>query len=117
MTLPSTVNRSTVETMMEFLVQFELNIPPGVPESEVESRQRAEAAAAETLAGEGHLVRLWQVSADTGPTAVLGLYRASSVEELDAFLLALPLYEWMRISITQLLQHPNDPLRVQVIAK
>jgi muconolactone delta-isomerase len=46
--------------MMEFLVQFELNIPDGVPESEVEDRERAEAAAAETLAGEGHLVRLWQ---------------------------------------------------------
>jgi muconolactone delta-isomerase len=46
--------------MMEFLVQFELNIPDGVPESDVEDRERAEAAAAETLAGEGHLVRLWQ---------------------------------------------------------
>ena len=103
--------------MMEFLVQFELNIPDGVPESEVEKRERAEAAAAETLADEGHLVRLWRVSSDTGPTAVLGLYRASCMEELDALLSALPLYQWMRTSITPLVQHPNDPRRVRVTAE
>jgi len=103
--------------MMEFLVQFELNIPDGVPESEVENRQRAEAVAAETLAGEGHLVRLWQASVGTGRPTVLGLYRADSKPELDGLLGTLPLYEWMRTSITPLVQHPNDPLRVRVIAK
>jgi muconolactone delta-isomerase len=103
--------------MMEFLVQFELNIPDGVPESEVEDRKRAEAAAAETLADEGHLIRLWLASVGTGRTTVLGLYRASCAEELDALVYALPLYEWMRTSITPLVQHPNDPMRVRVMAK
>ena len=103
--------------MMEFLVQFELNIPDGIPESEVQDRERAEAAAAETLAGEGHVVRLWQASVGTGRTTVIGLYRAGSRAELDGLLGALPLYEWMRTSITPLVQHPNDPMRVRVIAK
>jgi muconolactone delta-isomerase len=103
--------------MMEFLVQFELDIPDGVPESEVKNRQRAEAAAAETLAGEGHLVRLWQASVGTSHTTVLGVYRAGSKAELDGLLSALPLYEWMRTSITPLVQHPNDPMRVRAIAK
>ena len=102
---------------MEFLVQFELDIPDGVPESEVEQRERAEAAAAETLADQGHLVRLWRASTGHGPTAALGLYRAGSRAELDALLVALPLYEWMRTSITPLVQHPNDPMRVRVIAR
>jgi muconolactone delta-isomerase len=97
--------------MMEFLVQFELNIPDGVPESEVEDRERAEAAAAETLAGEGHLVRLWQAPVGTSRKTVLGLYRAGSKAELNGLLGALPLYEWMRMSITPLVQHPNDPMR------
>src|SRR5437870_2358716 len=96
--------------MMEFLVQFELNIPDGVPESEVEDRERAEAAAAETLAGEGHLVRLWQAPVGTSRKTVLGLYRAGSKAELNGLLGALPLYEWMRTSITPLVQHPNDPM-------
>ena len=102
-------SRSSEETMMEFLVQFELDIPDSVAESEVEDRERAEAAAAETLADEGHLVRLWQVSVGTSRTRVLGLYRAGSKAELDVLLGALPLYEWMHTSITPLVQHPNDP--------
>src|SRR5258708_30596932 len=102
--------RSSEQTMMEFLVQFELNIPDGVPESEVEDRERAETAAAETLAGEGHLVRLWRASVGAGHATVLGLYRAGSKAELDELLGALPLYERMRMTITPLVEHPNDPL-------
>ena len=101
---------------MEFLVQFELDIPDGVAESEVEDRERAEAAAAETLADEGHLVRLWRASVGIGPATVLGLYRATSEAELEGLLGALPLYEWMRTSITPLLQHPNDPEENRAIA-
>jgi hypothetical protein len=36
---------------MEFLVQFELDIPDGVAESEVEDRERAEAAAGRDVGG------------------------------------------------------------------
>jgi muconolactone delta-isomerase len=96
--------------MMEFLVQFELEIPDGVAESDVDDRKRSEAAAAETLADDGHLVRLWQVSVGSGRTTVLGLYRASSKVEVDELLSALPLYEWMRTRVTPLLPHPNDPI-------
>jgi muconolactone delta-isomerase len=98
---------------MEFLVKFALDIPDGVADSEVEDRARAEAVAAETLAEEGHLVRLWQVSTDIDPTTVLGLYRAASKAQLDALLGALPMYEWMQTSITPLVQHRNDPARIQ----
>jgi len=102
--------------MMEFLVQFESNVPDGIAESEVEDRERAEAAAAETLADEGHLVRLWQASVGIDRTTVLGLFRAGSKAHLDGLLGALPLYEWMRTSITPLVQHPNDPARTRGIA-
>jgi muconolactone delta-isomerase len=102
--------------MMEFLVQFELEIPDGVAKSEVEDRERAETAAAETLADEGHLVRLWKASVGTGRITVLGLYRADSKAELDRLLGALPLYEWMRTSITPLGEHPNDPAKFRAIA-
>ena len=98
--------------LMEFLVEFELDIPDSVPKSEVEDRKMAEAAAAATLAEEGHLIRLWQIfDGHDGPT-VLGLYRADSRAELDVLLGDLPLSEWMQTSITPLVQHPNDPARV-----
>jgi muconolactone delta-isomerase len=94
---------------MEFLVQFELDVPEGVAQSEVDDRKRAEAAAAQTLAAQGHLVRLWQASIGGGPTTVLGLYRASTRADIDELLGALPLYDWMRTTITPLIAHPNDP--------
>jgi muconolactone D-isomerase len=97
---------------MEFLVHFEVDIPDGVAEAEVEDRERSEAAAAATLGDEGHLVRLWRVSVG-GRTTILGLYRAGDAAELDVLLRDLPMYEWMQTSITPLLQHPNDPAGVR----
>jgi muconolactone D-isomerase len=89
---------------MEFLVEFDVNVPDGTPESEVEDRERAEASAARSLAAKGHLVRVWRREGK-----VLGLYRAQSRSELDGLLGALPLYDWMQVAVTALEPHPNDP--------
>jgi len=94
---------------MEFLVGFDVAIPAGTPESEVKERVGAEATAAAGLAGEGHLVRLWKPPVAPGETKAVGLYRAESEAQLDALLGALPLNGWMRISVTPLEPHPNDP--------
>jgi muconolactone delta-isomerase len=92
-----------------------LDIPESVAQSEVEDLERAEAAAAATLADEGHLLRLWRTSDEGGRATVLGLYRAGNRAELDGLLGDLPLSEWMHTSITPLVQHPNDPARVQAL--
>jgi muconolactone D-isomerase len=101
---------------MEYLVEFEVNIPPGTPESEVEDRQNAEAVAAGTLADQGHLVRLWKAPDASGSSTVLGLYRAQSRAELDGLLGSLPLSEWMHTTVTPLRHHPNDPAAARAIA-
>jgi muconolactone delta-isomerase len=93
---------------VEFLVEFEVKIPEGTPESEINHRNGAEAAAAAKLVDEGNLVRLWKPRVGTAGK-VLGLYRAGTETELDALLKALPLSDWMRVTITPLGQHPNDP--------
>jgi muconolactone D-isomerase len=97
-------------TPMEFLVEFEVNVPGGAPTSEVEVRKRAEAEAAARLVDEGHLVRLWMLPAAPGETKALGLYRADSQAQLTGLLVALPLYDWMRVTVTPLERHPNDPV-------
>lgn len=94
---------------MEFLVEFEINIPRGTPESEVTGRQEAEAVAAAALADQGHLVRLWKRPVAPGQVNAIGLYRAESETEMDDLMRALPLYEWMRVTVTPLEPHPNDP--------
>ena len=92
---------------MEFLVEFEVHVPDGAQASEVEVRKSAEASAAARLVDEGHLVRLWK---PPGETKALGLFRADSEAQLAGLLGALPLYDWMNITVTTLEAHPNDPV-------
>ena len=96
---------------MEFLVEFEVEVPAGTPHAEVEQHQRAESAAAAKLAEEGHLVRLWRRPLVGDGTTAIGLYRADSEAELDGLLGALPLADWLRVTVTPLAAHPNDPAR------
>ncbi|MDQ6911085.1 MAG: DUF3237 family protein [Actinomycetota bacterium] len=97
------------ESVMEFLVEFEVRVPARTPQSEVSDRETAESAAAAKLADEGHLVRLWRrPRVGDGATAV-GLYRADSKAYLDALLADLPLADWLRVTVTPLESHPNDP--------
>ena len=94
---------------MEFLVEFELNVPEVIPESEVQERVSAEAAASAALAREGYLERLWRPPVAPGETKAIGLYRAETQPQLDGLLVGLPLGPWMRVSVTPLGRHPNDP--------
>jgi muconolactone delta-isomerase len=94
---------------MEFLVEFKVKIPAGTPATEVERRERAEAAAAAELAREGTLVRLWNQPVGDREANPLGLYRAESTEQLRLLLDALPLGDWLHVAVTPLEPHPNDP--------
>jgi muconolactone D-isomerase len=95
---------------MEFLVEFEVEIPAGTPDAQVEQHQRAESAAAAKLAEDGHLVRLWRRPRVGDGTTAIGLYRAFSQAQLEDLLAALPLADWLRITVTPLEAHPNDPV-------
>jgi muconolactone delta-isomerase len=94
---------------MEFLVEFDVDVPAGASESEVNRRQRAEAFAAAKLVDDGHLVRLWKPPAAADENKTLGLYRADGETQLGGLLDALPLRDWMRVTVTPLEPHPNDP--------
>jgi muconolactone D-isomerase len=94
---------------MEFLVEFEVEVPAGTADAEVEQHRRAESAAANKLAEDGHLVRLWRRPLVGDGTTAIGLYRAESEAELDDLLAALPLADWLRVTVTTLEPHPNDP--------
>jgi muconolactone D-isomerase len=94
---------------MEFLVEFELEVPDGVAASDVIFNEVDAARAAERLADEGYLERLWIVPSGLDKDHILGLYRAKNVNELDGILDNLPFHEWVNVVITSLEPHPNDP--------
>jgi muconolactone D-isomerase len=96
---------------MEFLVEFEVEVPDGTSDTEVERRNREEAVAAAGLAAEGNLLRLWRPTAAAGDPTAVGLYAADSRAKLDALLCALPLADWMHVTVVPLAPHPNDPGR------
>ena len=75
--------------------------------------KHAEASAAARLAAEGRLVRVWTRPLASGETEVLGLYRADTKSQLEAWLGALPLHEWMNVTVTPLEPLPNDPAAVR----
>jgi muconolactone D-isomerase len=101
-----------LEDVMEFLVEFDIDVPDGTPQTEVADRQTAEASAAAKLADDGHLLRAWKPPVAHAEWRVLSLYSAESETELNSLLQALPLFDWMRITVTPLAPHPNDPAPV-----
>jgi muconolactone delta-isomerase len=87
---------------MEFLVEFEVEVPAGTPDEHVEQHHRAESAATATLAEDGHLVRLWRRPLLGDGTTAIGLYQAQDGAALDGLLAALPLADWLRVTVTPL---------------
>ena len=64
---------------MEFLVEFERDVPGGTPESEVRDRQDAEATVAAQLdVPRASRARTWKLTVAPGEAKVLGLYEADS---------------------------------------
>ena len=101
---------------VDFLVEFEVNIPDRTQSGEIQARDGAEASAAARLVNEGHLLRLWRVPAVGDETKAVGLYRADSEAQLIELLRALPLSDWMNVTVTALEAHPNDPGSTATVA-
>ena len=90
----------------EFLVTFTLAVPPGTPGKTVHDTKAREAQAAHTLAGHGHLLRLWALP---GAGQTLGLYQARDTAQIETILASLPLAPWMTTDTVPLSPHPSDP--------
>jgi muconolactone D-isomerase len=94
---------------MEFLTDLVTTVPDGTSPVKVDELRQAEAVRAAELAKKGHLVRLWRPPLGPGEWRSIGLFRATDEAELREVLASLPLHVWMKITITPLTPHPNDP--------
>lgn len=94
---------------MEFLADMRTYVPAGTADSEVEDTKSRESARAKELAAEGHLLRLWKPPVEPGEWRTIGLWRADNQMALQSLLATLPLHPWMKVDITPLAPHPNDP--------
>jgi muconolactone D-isomerase len=94
---------------MEYLTDLVTTVPEGTSPAKVDELRAAEEIRAVELAKAGHLVRLWRPPLDPGEWRSIGLFRANDEAELHEILSSLPLHIWMKVTITPLTPHPNDP--------
>ena len=94
---------------MEYLTEQVTTVPEGTSSTKVDELRAAEAVRAAEIAKAGHLIRLWRPPLGPGEWRSIGLFRAADEAELRKVLASLPLHIWMKVTITPLTPHPNDP--------
>ena len=94
---------------MEYLTDLVTTVPEGTSPEKVDELRTAEATRAAELTKAGHLIRLWRPPLKPGEWRSIGLFRAADETQLSEILASLPLHIWMKVTVTPLSLHPNDP--------
>lgn len=89
---------------MLFLVRMDVNIPHGLPVEEANEIKAREKAYSQDLQRDGRWKSLWRV---VGEYANYSIFDVASNDELHQLLQGLPLFPFMKISVTPLATHPS----------
>jgi len=89
---------------MLFMVEMQVNIPLSLDPGVADALKKEEKDMSQRLQREGKWRDLWRV---VGQYANVSIFNVASNDELHQLLSALPLYPFMRISVTPLAQHPS----------
>ncbi|HEY0297492.1 MAG TPA: muconolactone Delta-isomerase family protein [Bordetella sp.] len=88
---------------MLFALKIEVSVPADVPqETKADLRKRENARAIE-LIKQGRLKRIFRV---VGEVSNISLWEAETLEQLHADVGSLPLYPYMKVHVTPLIEHP-----------
>ena len=89
---------------MLFLVRMDVNIPGDLPVEEANEIKAREKAYSQDLQRDGRWKSIWRV---VGEYANYSIFDVASNDELHQLLQGLPLFPFMKISVTPLAQHPS----------
>lgn len=94
--------------MPEFLVHFEITLPPGLPESERERVYAEEAQAAQPFFDNRTFTRVWR---EPGTRNHWAVWDAPDADYVHRAYETFPMYllNWGRATVTALAVNPNDP--------
>ena len=87
---------------MEFLVRTDIELPNDVPPAAREDLIAKEIVRGRQLLAEGTIRRIWRVP---GSWAAIALYEVDSINDLHNAVASLPLWRWMRVTVTPLAVH------------
>lgn len=88
---------------MLFMLKIVVNLPPQMPQPEKDALRERENARATELIGQGTMVRIWRI---VGRVANFSVWHADTLEDLHAVLMTLPMFAYMEIDVTPLIDHP-----------
>ena len=89
---------------MLFLVRMDVNIPRDLPVEEANEIKARQKAYSQDLQRDGRWKSIWRV---VGEYANYSIFDVASNDELHQLLQGLPLFPFMKISVTPLAQHPS----------
>ena len=89
---------------MLFLVRMDVHLPPEMPAAQSDLMRSREKAYAQKIQRDGRWVHLWRV---VGESANYSVFDVAGNDELHDILSRLPLFPYMKISVTPLAQHPS----------
>ncbi|MDY0107290.1 MAG: muconolactone Delta-isomerase [Giesbergeria sp.] len=89
---------------MLFLVRMDVNIPRDLPVEEANEIKAREKAYSQDLQRDGRWKSIWRV---VGEYANYSIFDVASNDELHQLLQGLPLFPFMKISVTPLATHPS----------
>ncbi|KZD21889.1 muconolactone Delta-isomerase [Tardiphaga robiniae] len=90
---------------MLFQVEMDVQIPLGLAPEVVEQLKKTERERAQELQKTGEWRHLWRIA---GRYANVSIFDVASNEALHDILSTLPLFPFMRVSVTPLCRHPSS---------
>ena len=90
---------------MLFHVEMEVRLPPDMPEKLANELKSTERARAQELQQSGTWRHLWRVA---GRYANVSVFDVADAAELHELLSSLPLFPFMKITVTALCRHPSS---------
>jgi muconolactone D-isomerase len=90
---------------MLFLVRMDVNIPHDFPVEQANEIKAREKTYSQELQRDGRWQSIWRV---VGEYANYSVFDVSSNDELHQLLQGLPLFPFMKISVTPLAKHPSS---------
>jgi muconolactone D-isomerase len=88
---------------VKFLVEIQVELPPTLADEERRQVLDAELQRGRELLASGTIVSIWRVP---GARRNVGIWEAEDATALHEALASLPLFNWLRVQVTPLAEHP-----------
>jgi muconolactone D-isomerase len=88
---------------MLFVLNIDVSVPADLSQERKDDLRKRENDRAIELVKQGKLRRIWRI---VGQTANYSVWEADTLEELHAIIGSMPLFPYMKVKVTPVVEHP-----------